>query len=163
MAPSRPTGTYMKKFRLAAMSARPHAVTRELRQEILAAVPIVRLAIALAVKRGGAATADRVVMAAAALHDGEQWVAIHRVDHGPFAHEDVAVDLHRVGGGVAVFVVARVIAEEIDRLLPLEVDQAQHMAARDLAAPVGARRNNLARDHHPRNVFPRRRHGGQSM
>src|SRR6185503_2005050 len=68
------------------------------------------------------------------------------IDHGVLADEDVAVDLHGVGGGVAVFVVCRVVAEEVDRLPAFEVDEAQHFAAPHDAAPAGARGDDFVRD-----------------
>ena len=46
-----------------------------------------------------------------------------------------------VGGRMAVFVVARVVAGEVDRLLAFEVDEAQHLPRR--ISSSGARRNDL--------------------
>jgi hypothetical protein len=68
------------------------------------------------------------VAAAGIVGDREHRVAVHRVDDRAFADEDVAVDLHRIGGRVAVLVVGGVVAEEVDRLLALEIHQAQDLA-----------------------------------
>jgi hypothetical protein len=51
-----------------------------------------------------------------------------------FADIDGAVDLNGVGGVVTILVVGRVVDEEIDCLLALEIDNAQVIALGELAA-----------------------------
>ncbi len=109
-------------------------------QEILPAAGAILDAIEHPVGRRAAAAADRVVPAELVLDDGEDRpgnVGIERVARG---QEDAARGLEGVGRVVALLWIGGVVAEEVHRLLPFEVGDAQHLAALDDRSPTTARR-----------------------
>ena len=93
-----------------------------------------------------ATAADGVVKAAAIGDDGEQRPAAVGVQHRAGAEKDAAADLHGIGGAVAILRMVRVVAQEIDPLFTLEVDEAHHLALRDHPAPGLARRDDRVLD-----------------
>ena len=104
-------------------------------QEIAAAAGRVLDAVAELVALRATAAADGVVAAAGVLHDREEPPPHVRIDAVAPREEDRPRVLHRVGGVVAFLGIGRVVAEEVDGLLALEVDDAQHLARRDHAGP----------------------------
>src|SRR5574340_1296898 len=108
-------------------------------QKVIATVRLVTDAIAKAVKRSAAAAADGVVPTAGVCDDSKEWCQPHAVKDGAGGEEDAAgIDLHRVGRGIAVRRVVRVVAEKIHRLLSLEVDDAHRLSSVEPAAPASA-------------------------
>ena len=91
---------------------------------------------------------ERIVAAARVLDDREEAPAHVRVDAVARGQEGRPRVLHGVGGVVALLGPGRVVAEEVDGLLALEVDDAKGLALRDDPTPVPARLD------HP--VFDRR-------
>src|SRR5262249_36298387 len=79
--------------------------------------------------------ADGVVSAAGVPDDREQLAGHVRVDAVAGREEDRLRVLHGVRGVVALLGISRVVAEEVDRLLALEVDDGQHLARGKDAAP----------------------------
>jgi hypothetical protein len=90
-----------------------------------------------------AAAADRVVAAESILGDGHQRLGPVGIEDIALAQEDRARLLHGVGRMVTLVGVASIVAEKIDGLLALGVDDAQGLAAIDDAAPVAAGRDDL--------------------
>src|SRR5207237_10285385 len=76
------------------------------------------------------------------------------IDRAAGGEEDRPDDLHRIGRVVALLRSHGVVAEEIDRLPTLEVDDPERVAGRDDPAPVAARRHDDVVQHQ-RRTFPR--------
>src|SRR5712691_3770722 len=119
---------------------------REGPQEVAAAVGRVLDAVAKLVAFRATAPADRVVAAAGILHDREEPPPHVRVDAVAPGEEDRPRVLHRIGGVVALLGARGVVAEEVDRLLALEVHDAQHLTRRDHAGPDLPGRNDAVLD-----------------
>src|SRR5262249_28135205 len=90
---------------------------------------------------------DGVVEAAGVLDDGAQRIPAVGIEHGALVDEDVALQLDGVHRAVAVARIGRVVTQEVDRLLAVQVDDAQHLAALDDAPPRTARWHDLVAHH----------------
>src|SRR5579863_350982 len=99
------------------------AVRFESGKKIVAAVWSGFNTVAHAVTLAGAAATDRVVHSAGVADDGEEHVAHVRVEFRAFSNEQRTVDLHRVRCIVALRQIKRVVAEEVDGLPSLDVDE----------------------------------------
>ena len=85
---------------------------------------------------GIAATAvDSVVPAHRIFNYRHQALTAIGIEHAAQPYEDIALDLHRVGGGVAVLRIGPVIAEEINGLLAFEIDDGENVVGRYAGAP----------------------------
>src|SRR6266545_2418399 len=109
---------------------------RQRAQEVLAAVGGVLDAVAKLVALGAAAAANGVVATAGVFNDGEETPAHIRVDAVPLGEEDRPRVLHGVGSVVALRGILGIVAEEVDRLLAFEVDDAKDLTVPEHAPPV---------------------------
>src|SRR5262249_54046947 len=103
-------------------------------------------AVADLVALGAAAAADGVVAPARVLDNGEEAAPHVRVDPMPRGEKDRPGVLHGVRGIVALRGIGRVIAEKVDGLAALEIDDAQHLALPEDAPPVTVGRNDPVLD-----------------
>jgi hypothetical protein len=116
-----------------------------------------RLEICVAGLRGVNAVAQEVVGIAATAIDGV--VPAHRIfnhrhqggttigiEHAACAHEDIALDLYRVGGAVAILRIGPVVAEEINGLLAFKIDDGENIAPRNAGAPRLPGRNDFIKN-----------------
>ena len=111
----------------------------ELGLEVLLAGARVACAVAHVVELERAASEDRVVPAAGVLDDGHHPAGTHGPQHRALAEVDVALELDRVRRVVTLRGVVGVVAEEVDRLLALEIDEHQTFSLGDPPAPRQSR------------------------
>src|SRR6201999_3160652 len=104
-------------------------------EEVLAAAGAILHPVEHLVGGRAAAAADRVVAAELVLDDGEDRPGNVGIEPVAGGQEDTAGGLRRVGRVEALLRVGGVVAKEIDRLLALEVGDAQHLALSDDARP----------------------------
>ena len=57
------------------------------------------------------------------------------IKHAAKANKDIALDLHRVGGAVAVLRIGRVKAEKINGLLAFEIDDGENIMGLNASTP----------------------------
>ena len=129
----------MKKLMLGTTRRRPEAMAGELGLEVLLASPGIAGAVAHVVELERAAPEDGVVSAAGVLDHRHHLAGPHRPQHRSLAEVDVALELDRVRRVVALFGVVGVEAEEVDRLLTLEIDEHEVLAPSDPPAPRPSR------------------------
>jgi len=129
------------------------AVLRQGGQEVLAATRHRLHAVEHGVAGGAAATGDGIVMAAGVGHDREERSSPVRVERMALGQAKSAAFLDRVRRVVAFARVGRVVAQEIDALFTLQIDDAQHLVPPQAGRPRSARRHDLVVDNTQRTLF----------
>src|SRR6185436_14117823 len=78
--------------------------------------------------------------------DRQERMALARQQERAGGEVDVALGPDGVGGAVALVEIAGVVEHGVDGLVPLEVDDAEDLAALDLVGPAPPRRQDVVED-----------------